>query len=432
MEVTLSYDGPANAQALIARFSTGTPRVKAAGTEPLVLRLEENGSGEAGDGGAVVAGEGNGLSGAGARVGHQSRGGGTLRSTRPVLTVDTPRVQYSSVAPSNDCRYLVGVVSGGTMRLVDAEYHELRPRIKAVEAIETTRRALNTREEILTAHTQLTQSFGGKAKKAKLSAATQYRTDEASVKPSHQLTDQHLTRADDGGATRDPDASRLVPPFNKEATTAVEAYPRSKIITSPELNHLRGAAEMFWVPRGAEGAARITAWEQDPDYMRTVIEAVRSVHSASGSGSDMDETKLQLVAYLDILIRLFQVIKALPGARRGVYQDRIVKKLENPPKIIADKVIATFTDPGDFEDKRIFSPQRRDCLVSYIIVVFLHVCDFAAVPVACLAKDLSLSAAKVREHCRYVGCTPGGGSGTVQLKVPLAFPERRKRAAPKQ
>eukprot|EP00038_Savillea_parva_P030834 m.80635 g.80635 ORF g.80635 m.80635 type:complete len:222 (-) comp9365_c0_seq3:854-1519(-) len=160
MEVTLSYDGPANAQALIARFSTGTPRVKAAGTEPLVLRLEENGSGEAGDGGAVVAGEGNGLSGAGARVGHQSRGGGTLRSTRPVLTVDTPRVQYSSVAPSNDCRYLVGVVSGGTMRLVDAEYHELRPRIKAVEAIETTRRALNTREEILTAHTQLTQSFG--------------------------------------------------------------------------------------------------------------------------------------------------------------------------------------------------------------------------------------------------------------------------------
>ena len=85
---------------------------------------------------------------------------------------------------------------------------------------------------------------GGKAKKAKLSAATQYRTDEASVKPSHQLTDQHLTRADDGGATRDPDASRLVPPFNKEATTAVEAYPRSKSMLSHLSVALRSAHEI--------------------------------------------------------------------------------------------------------------------------------------------------------------------------------------------
>lgn len=152
---------------------------------------------------------------------------------------------------------MVGAVTGGVLQLIDAEYYEMRPEVKAVEQIETTKRALDTREQIMAAQADLTASFGGypllrtddlpaecealtrshipsscvaaggKAKKAKLSAATQYRTDEDSISTSHGLTASTLTKADAASAA-DKDAARLVPPYNKSATVPSEAYPLEK------------------------------------------------------------------------------------------------------------------------------------------------------------------------------------------------------------
>ena len=65
---------------------------------------------------------------------------------------------------------------------------------------------------------------GGKAKKAKLSAATQYRMDASAVESSHALTALNLT-SEASAYVADMDASRLVPPFNKSAETPADAFP---------------------------------------------------------------------------------------------------------------------------------------------------------------------------------------------------------------
>jgi hypothetical protein len=113
---------------------------------------------------------------------------------------------------------------------------------------------------------------------------------------------------------------------------------------------------------------------------------------------------------------------------------------QSPPEIIGERVLQTFMDPGDRDGKSIFSSRHRDLLVAYVVVVFMHVCDFAAVPIKCVALDLGVSMPKVRDYCAYMGCKMSksqdlDGSGAVakaKLSVPLNFPERRKRAAAKK
>jgi hypothetical protein len=182
-------------------------------------------------------------------------------------------------------RYFVGVVSGGELRLIDAEFHEMRPRVKLLEQVETTQRELGSRDQIYAAQAQLTASFGGwwvvvmaygvwlvdsspalcplprlslppkkkqcvcalsgrdgshtvartatthvlggKAKKAKLSALTQYRTDADSIRSSHALTASKVTH-ETSVASADPDAGRVIPPYDKSATEAANAYPLNK------------------------------------------------------------------------------------------------------------------------------------------------------------------------------------------------------------
>eukprot|EP00037_Helgoeca_nana_P008798 m.77894 g.77894 ORF g.77894 m.77894 type:complete len:418 (+) comp19150_c0_seq1:10-1263(+) len=414
-ELTVRYEG-GGAAAVVARFSNGTPRVSdATSAAGLTFAFEEMESEGAVDSSGNLSGSGH---------------------KRKALTADTARVRYSSAAGSADSRYFVGVVSGGELRLIDAEFHEMRPRVKLLEQVETTQRELGSRDQIYAAQAQLTASFGGKAKKAKLSALTQYRTDADSIRSSHALTASKVTH-ETSVASADPDAGRVIPPYDKSATEAANAYPLNKIITRSELSYLGNAAELFEVPPGSAGLKQIAAWEQDPDYKRTVIAAMRYLHAEA---AEVDPVKVQLIAYLDLLIRMLQLMKTLPGVRRGVFRDKVIKKLESPPEIIGERVLQTFMDPGDRDGKSIFSSRHRDLLVAYVVVVFMHVCDFAAVPIKCVALDLGVSMPKVRDYCAYMGCKMSksqdlDGSGAVakaKLSVPLNFPERRKRAAAKK
>jgi hypothetical protein len=243
------------------------------------------------------------------------------------------------------------------------------------------------------ARTATTHVLGGKAKKAKLSALTQYRTDADSIRSSHALTASKVTH-ETSVASADPDAGRVIPPYDKSATEAANAYPLNKstsrqrrlpsvsrvrlvfshplwlgipvatawpidyatpfvsrdidtdmvgrgpmahwthihsppptraVITRSELSYLGNAAELFEVPPGSAGLKQIAAWEQDPDYKRTVIAAMRYLHAEA---AEVDPVKVQLIAYLDLLIRMLQLMKTLPGVRRGVFRDKVIKKLE--------------------------------------------------------------------------------------------------------
>lgn len=97
------------------------------------------------------------------------------------------------------------------------------------------------------------------------------------------------------------------------------------VISRSELSYLGPAAALLEVPLGPAGAKRLAAWEQDPEYKRTTIAAMQHLHA---QGAEVPAEKMQLVAYLDYLIRLYVLMKSLPGVRRGVYRDKITKKLQ--------------------------------------------------------------------------------------------------------
>lgn len=120
------------------------------------------------------------------------------------------------------------------------------------------------------------------------------------------------------------------------------------------------------------------------------------------------------------------------------YELTIFRGSQSPPEVIGDRLVQTFTGPHEKDEKCIYEGRHKDLLTSYILITFLHVCDFNPVPVKCLSTDLGVPSPKMREYCVYAGCksaksvTAGAGAvGKVKLTVPLTFPERRKRTAPR-
>lgn len=189
----------------------------------------------------------------------------------------------------------------------------------------------------------------------------------------------------------------------------------------------------------------LTAWDQDPSYKKSVLHAMRqqkrSLAPAAGSHEEIvlyrtvgsplgssfiiawicfglfyqmtefsavkyciiEHWRLQCgtgIVYMDILLGLF---KFFAKKSFSVVKEKIATFLQDPPEMVLDRVTELFTEARNQSDrdgtatvtKYFMDRKSKDLLASYICVLFLHLNDFGAVPVAPLVADLGLPAQKV-------------------------------------
>lgn len=94
------------------------------------------------------------------------------------------------------------------------------------------------------------------------------------------------------------------------------------------------------------------------------------------------------------------------------------------PSILSLKFSDMFVD----SDSKRLSDEKRDLVISYILVLTLFADDFKTDP-ADIARDLRMSSIKLRPHFEHLGCklVREGTLSMVKLALPLKFPMLRRR-----
>lgn len=388
------------------------------------------------------------------------------RNGRRILTAETPRVHYTGsedkglnmlnpeiTAP----KYLVGIVSDGNIRLVDANMFRMHPTIKAAESIATVELSLNDRDKIINARKDLVDTFGGKKKKTLAAAEKRYSVDAEALRASSGLVKQ-ASKLDAKNRVKeeDPDLARPVPRYSKTATKPTYIYALEHIISSDDMLALGIFDFTKKLTKSPSSiVAKLNSFKRDK--FTTVVSAIETIQ-ALPSGPKII-TKYKIVSYLYLL---FQLYALFPSKNKQVPFGLVVKRLNGAPEELVQSLLEIFTesetrtkhvrkdesessdlieqdseevkmdedkDDADEEVHRM-TVFKKDLLIATMCVLYMHINDFKPVLADSMAVDLKIPYVKIGEHFRAVGCKLSKKSTGREavLQIPLKFPSKLGRA----
>ncbi|KAL4568813.1 hypothetical protein LXL04_024429 [Taraxacum kok-saghyz] len=198
-------------------------------------------------------------------------------------------------------------------------------------------------------------------------------------------------------------SARNIPPHDTSATTPQQAYPLQKIINKGEWRYLLDISELL------QQGKTITP-EEYPVFICNRIHKINQVKD-----EEAKESLACIFSYMNHLIK---------------YKDKfsmdgfLAAKNHRFPNILTQK----FNDMFGNQEARRLADDKRDLLISYVLVLCLFADNFKT-EFTDIAKDLRMSTGDLRKHFEFLGCKFVRENSVMlaTLPAPLKFPEVRIR-----
>ncbi|KAI6142495.1 Rpa49 subunit specific to nuclear RNA polymerase I, partial [Pisolithus tinctorius] len=332
-----------------------------------------------------------------------------------LLAGETDSVAFHSANQATGCRYLVGVHDKKLAKPLSA--------LKGQEPI-----AVSVLQR-LEARVALGESFGTKKAKLAIKAQERNKVDVSAMETvvdhlqeSIQKSTQALPSKEEAQATAD--STRLVPPYNAEATVPSEVYPLHNIIPETEWKTL---SEAPFLVVGQNQRIPLLPFQRS----KWINQHLHSICDSS-SPSKTNIKILQYIAYM----MLFRQLAIQSNLGKVSLQD----KLTSMPSVVADGLLSRFTESARTSSKSQFTSQKETLLLTHMFALCLRVDEYAT-NIEIIAKDLSQSTQSINTLFKSMGCQiakptvadlkrlglPDSAAETKRalLKVPLEFPKSR-------
>ncbi|KAE8724160.1 ADP-ribosylation factor GTPase-activating protein AGD8 [Hibiscus syriacus] len=323
-------------------------------------------------------------------------------------------------AAAQVCRYSLGVLDkeAGTLKIIPIATNKifrLEPRVRTSEtsnedASMSAKSELTTdKKDMLDKLGELTALYGTKRDRKK-------RKDFIDLKKEADPESQKALEKKIGEVAFDKDAlantsaviARNIPPHDVSATTPPKAYPLDKIILKGDWDFL---GDIYKLVEAGEKVANTA-------YPHFVCNRIRKLDATQ------DETqKWQLSCVFSYITHLVKFRDQFSMGQTAS------AKNHNIPSIIRHRFMNMFTDPGS----KILASEKIDLLISYVLVLTLHVDGFRTDP-SDIANDLRISKVDLRRHFLNLGCKLVHQSSVLYatLPVPLNFPSENLRKKRRQ
>ncbi|KAI6148088.1 Rpa49 subunit specific to nuclear RNA polymerase I [Pisolithus tinctorius] len=331
-----------------------------------------------------------------------------------LIARETDSVDFHSANQATGCLYLIGVhdKKTGKTTIRPAPLHILTRDVKALKGQEPI--AVSALQP-LEARAALGESFG--IKKAELAIKTQEQnkvdvsameTAVDHLQESIQKSTRALPSKEEAQATAD--STRLVPPYNAEATVPSE---------------LR-----FW-SLDKTNEYRFFRFK-DPNGSISICVQSATLHLLAKPTCTSSAKILQYIAYMMLFWQL--------AIQSNLGKVSLQEKLTSMPSVVADGLLSRFTESARTSSKSQFTSQKEMLLLTHMFALCLRVDDYAT-NTEIIAKDLSQSTQSINTLFKSMGCQiakptvadlkrlglPDSAAETkhASLKVPLEFPKPR-------
>ncbi|CAA7035644.1 unnamed protein product [Microthlaspi erraticum] len=322
-------------------------------------------------------------------------------------------------AARQTCVYTLGVLDkeAQTLRILPIAHNKvfrLEPRVKIKEAVDSeaaesaVTTELSEKERAMKGREKLNSKFGTKSainRDKRKKALTLGADPDALDSDERKLTEADLNTS--ALESTDANVSRNIPPHDVSATAPEKAYPIEKIIDTGEWKFLQDIYDPV------EDVIR-TATDEYPLFVRNRLDKLRGIKNKTEK-----DTVAVVLSLLTHLVK-FKDLNSMDGFSSA--------KNHKFPGIIRQKCKRLFKD----SDEGRMPHDKINLLISYVLVLALHVDDFKTDPED-IAKDLRISQVELRKHFENLGCkySHSKKSNVVfNLPVPLKFPQimrKRKR-----
>ncbi|KDQ55898.1 hypothetical protein JAAARDRAFT_180037 [Jaapia argillacea MUCL 33604] len=329
---------------------------------------------------------------------------------------------------SMGCRYMVGVYNKRTNSIVirPAPLHILTRQVKALKGIEP---AAVTSAQRLEARHALGETFGTKKAKAAIRAHERNKVDVSAMeKVAGHLQDRiesntgNLPTLEE--AKSKADSTRLIPPYDAEASLPTDVYALHDIIPEPEWNGLSVSA--------------LTHSERDRTALLPFSRSkwVNQHLALLFSAPKVNKSDLKILFYISTMLAFRQVTS------RSVDKQKVQDRLKSVPSIVVEGLLSRFTETVRGSSEARTTTASQTSLLTHMFALCLRIDDFAT-DTSLLAGDLSMEVAKVNQLFKSLGCKidklsmtelnrlglPDSAAQTKRavLRVPLEFPKPRAR-----
>lgn len=341
---------------------------------------------------------------------------------------ETDSVDFHSANQTTGCRYLVGVhdKKTGITTIRPAPLHTLTRDVKALKGLEPIAVSVLQRLE---ARAALGETFGTKKAKLAIKAQERNKVDVSAMETvvdhlqeSIQKSTQALPSKEEAQATAD--STRLVPPYNAEATIPSDVYSLHSIIPEAEWKTL--SATPFLVV-GQNQRTPLLPFKRSKWINQ-------HLHSICESTSP-SKTNIKILLYISYMM----VFRKL-ATQSNLGKISLQEKLGSMPSAIADGLLSRFTENARSSSKPQFTSQKETLLLTHMFALCLRIDDYAT-DTELIAKDLSQSTHSINTLFKSMGCQiakltltdlkrlglPDSAAEAKRalLKVPLEFPKLR-------
>ncbi|KAG6331705.1 hypothetical protein ID866_7385 [Astraeus odoratus] len=334
---------------------------------------------------------------------------------------ETPRASVG-------CRYFIGVHNKktGVTTVRQAPLHIITHQVKALKHIQPAAVSVLPRLE---ARAALGESFGTKKAKLAIKAQQRNKVDVSAMETvvdhlqeSIQKSTHALPSKEEAQATAN--STRLVPPYNAEASIPSEVYPIHNIIPEMEWKTLSPGS---FLAAGTSKERRALLPFQRSNWINQHLDSICSSTSPS-------KTNIKVLQYISSMM-LFRNLAA-----RSSDKDALQEKLKAVPSTVVDGLLSRFTETARASSQPKFTPQKETLLLTHMFALCLHVDDYAT-DTELIAKDLGQSTASINTLFKSLGCKickltvtdlrrlglpdSAGETKRAVLKTPLEFPKAR-------
>lgn len=338
-----------------------------------------------------------------------------------VVTPNESRVDFVGTNYSGEatgvqlCTYGLGILdkSTQTLKIVPVAANKifrLEPRVRGLSLHENEEPHTETQELTAEEKTQKTRELDLKysTKKSIQQARKRESLQNVGGPQTQQEMDQKMKsikinkEALEVAATTATNA-RNIPPHNLDATTPETAYPLDKIIFKGEWDYLLD------ILQHSQAGEKVSS-DVYPAFV------CHRFHKLDDMEGEVSRRQLAgILSYITHLVK-FKDRHSMDGVSSA--------KHHKIPSILFQKFSTMFAGS---ESKRL-SDEKRDLLISYVLVLTLYVDDFRT-DLSDIAKDLRMNPMSLRPHYQFLGCklVNEKGKTLAMLPLPLQFQAERKR-----
>lgn len=236
-------------------------------------------------------------------------------------------------------------------------------------------------------------------------------------------------------------ASRALPKANLEASESAEVYPVDSLVPPTVLKALQTRYLLKCTSSSELGKAMRVMSLPSPWLLPLLWQHVQTAQNDDGSTSEA--MKLVRLGYvMAILLSFRKHTRLLNKGDDGVAL--LSQKMHLPDHekdIVMEYLLSQFAEQSRGSQSSTVTSTGETRLLATIVVLALHLDNFSVAPQR-LAQELSVTTQRVNDICKSLGCSSSqstqhgvGEEGVVshqerrwRLRLPLSFPNQRKRA----